>query len=105
MQAHPSQYQTPTQVHSTAQLYSPNIAVPVQVQPKQKISVIDSAIYLTVAYIVLSNKNVHKFMNNFYNMWTSQPNVFLDEMGSLTFKGTIVFGVIFFIITLWLLKK
>ena len=105
MQAHPSQYQTPTQVHTTAQFYSPTVAAPIPVQQKQKTSVIDSAIYLTIAFVVLSNKNVHKFMNNFYGMWTSQPNGFLDEMESLTFKGTIVFGVLFFVITLWLLKK
>lgn len=105
MQAHPSQYQTPTQVHTTAQFYSPNVATPVVVQAKPKTSVIDSAIYLTILFMILSNKNVHKFMNNFYGMWTSQSNGFIDEMESLTFKGTIVFGVLFFIITLWLLKK
>lgn len=105
MQAHPSQYQTPTQVNTTAQFYSPNVMPSVPIQPKPKTSVIDSAIYLTILFTVLSNKNIHIFMNNFYNMWTSQPNGFLDETESLTFKGIIVLGILFFVVTLWLLKK
>lgn len=105
MQAHPSQYQTPTQVHTTAQFYSPNVATPVIVQSKTKTPVINSSIYLTILFVVLSSTQIHTFLNNFYGMWTSQPNGLLDEVGLPTFKGTIVFGGLFFVITLWLLKK
>uniref|UniRef100_A0A6C0CQA0 Uncharacterized protein n=1 Tax=viral metagenome TaxID=1070528 RepID=A0A6C0CQA0_9ZZZZ len=108
MQAHPSQYQTPIYQDTPVTHYSAKIASPspaTQYTFQNKIPVIHSAIYLTILFVVLSNTQVHTFLNNFYGMWTSQPNGLLDELGFPTFKGTILFGGLFFISTLWIIKK
>jgi hypothetical protein len=108
MQAHPSQYQTPIYQNQPISHYSAKITSPIpatQYASQNRMPIIHSAIYLTILFVVLSSTQIHTFLNNFYGMWTSQPNGLLDEVGFPTFKGTVVFGGLFFVITLWLLKK
>jgi len=108
MQAHPSQYQTPIYQDTPVTHYSSKITSPIpiaQYASQNKIPVIHSAIYLTILFVVLSNTQIHTFLNNFYGLWTSQPNGLVDEIGFPTFRGTVLFGSLFFFTTLWLLKK
>jgi hypothetical protein len=63
------------------------------------------AFYMTLFFILLNLKGTRRIINTVYHSFTSLPNEIMNESGSTTMKGMVVFASIFFVVALILLFR
>jgi len=60
-----------------------------------------NAVLFTILFIILSNPAAYRLTNQLYQAVTNRMYQVINEEGNPTFKGIIIHGIVFFIVTMF----